>query len=222
MLFRSEVLELSINKLVRNTSRGQSSWIDSTIASPSQEVEFLIQVTNIGNTDLSNVRVWDALPVHLSYVSGSTYLDNSSTGSVLDDGIIIGTLNKNQTKEIRFKALVAASSSFGIGTTTLFNTGYAKTDNISQVSDQASVVVPRGEVKGATTIITGVSSFGFIFLAIISVFLAFFVYCSTREAKLLEILNNKGNKLFKGLIKFYFRIKFFVTVTKLRFKKVYW
>ncbi|MBU2564190.1 DUF11 domain-containing protein, partial [Patescibacteria group bacterium] len=212
---------LNISKSVRNISRGETSWINSTLASPSQEVEFLIEVTNTSHIDVTNARVWDALPAYLAYVSGSTYLDDSSTGSVLGTGLDIGTLSAGQTKKIRFKATISDIDNFGVGYTDLINTGYTSADNFSQISDTAIVRVYKpGEVKGATTVVTGANSFSLIFLALISALIAFFVYCRTREDRLLEILSENGR--FKWLIRFYFRMKFFVTVTKLRFEKVYW
>lgn len=216
-----EVSAISINKLVRNISRGESTWLDSVLASPSQEVEFSIQIVNIGNSDLRNVKVWDILPDKLSIISNSTTVDGANIGGdVTGAGLNLGTLSPGAARTIKFRAVLANEDEFGTGSIGLINTAYTKADNASQVSDTARI---GGEVKGAEFPPTGASTFVLIFLAIISALISLFLYCRAREEKLLDILNSqRTNRFIKGFIKFYFRIKFFWQVTKLRFKKIYW
>lgn len=216
---------LSISKLGYNLSKGQVNWLDSFSADPGQELEFSIQITNIGNTNLTNVKTWDTLPANLSIISGSTTIDDVSWGGdVTGAGLDLGTLGQGQAKTIKFRARVASKENFGAGSTTLINTAYTKADNVSQISDQASIIVTKsGEVKGEEFPPTGANLIGLIFLTIISALIALFIYCRVRENKLLEILNSdKTSKLRKAFARFYFRMKFFFTLKGLRYKKVYW
>lgn len=214
---------LSINKLGRNLSQGQTTWFDSLSANPGHEIEFSIQISNIGNTDLSNVKAWDTLPTYLSIISGSTTINGITWGGdVTGGGLNLGTLARNQTKTIKFRAKIASEDNFGAGSTTLFNTTYAQADNVSQVSDQASVIVTKpGEVKGAVYVSTGANLMALFVFEIISLLIAFLIYCRLRENKVLEVLNDKRtNETLKFLIKFYFKLKFLFPASVK--KKTYW
>ena len=214
---------LAISKMGRNISRGQIDWADSFIASPSEEIEFSIQVTNNGSVSLSNVKVWDVLPANISIIAGSTTIDNVSWGGdVIDAGLNLGTLNQGQTKTIKFRATLADKNKFSTGITTLVNLAYASADNTGQTSDQASVVIGKGQVLGAS-VVTGAGFIPYLFsLMIISLVIAFFVYCSTRENQILDYLGKEnGNKILKGLIKFYFKAKLVLKLATLRFKQTY-
>jgi len=217
---------LALNKFGHNVSRGQTDWLESFLASPSEEVEFSIQLTNVGDANLTNVRVWDTLPNNISLIGGTITIDGVTwSGDITGSGLSLGALNAGQTKSIRFHARLASEGNFGAGTITMVNTAYATADNISQVSDQTSVIIYRpGQVLGAATSVkTGVGSMSLIFLMLISGIVAFFLYCRVREEKLLEILNsNKGNRVYRWVIKSYFKMKFLFTVKMIRFKKVYW
>ncbi|PJE57711.1 MAG: hypothetical protein COU82_00445, partial [Candidatus Portnoybacteria bacterium CG10_big_fil_rev_8_21_14_0_10_38_18] len=217
---------LSITKLGRNLSRNQVEWQDSFFASPSEEVEFSIQVSNFGNTNLNNVKIWDTPPINTLIISGSTTINGVSWGGdVVGSGLVLWTLGQGETKTIEFKIKIASADNFGAGSTTLINMVYASADNVSQISDQASVIIYRsGQVLGAGTVKTGVNSMSLMVLIIvISCFITFFIYCRLRENKLLEILaSKKESKFYKALIRFYFKVKYLFVIRMMRFKRVYW
>jgi len=217
--------ELSINKLGRNISQDKDIPISSFSAKPNEEIEFSMQVTNIGNSDLNNVKVWDILPAHLFLVTGSITVDgNTWSGNIVAPGILLGTLKQGQSKTIKFRAKIASEDKFSPGSTTLINTAYANATNVPTISDQASVMVSKeGEVLGAATVATGGNLIALVILIVISGFIAFVVYCRVREGKLLEVLNSdKTNRIGKTLAKLYFKTKFFFTLKGLRYKKFYW
>jgi len=200
---------LNISKSGRNITKGQSDWSDSISANPQEEIEFYIQVTNSGNVNLTNVRVWDALPQNIDIISGTTTIDGVSWGGdVIGAGLNIGTLEKNRTRIIKFRARVGSQDKFNTTYTTLVNNAYALADNASQVSDQTSVIVYRaGQVLGAALVKTGANMLKMLFLAIISALIAFILYCKIREEKLLKALNNpQTNKLYRKIIETYFRL----------------
>ena len=216
---------LSISKSGHNISQKQTNWLDSFSAKPDEEAEFLIQITNTSNADLTNVKVWDILPANLLIIKDSTTIDGVSWGGdVVEGGLDLGTLRVNRVRTIKFKAKIASANKFSVGSTALINTAYVKADNVSQVSDQASVNVEKsGEVKGAAYVPTGANLIGLIILAIISCLFALLIYCRLRENKLLEVqANGKSNKISKCLARFYFRLKFAFKLKSARFKKVYW
>lgn len=135
---------LYINKLVRNITRGEGTFSDSTNAQVGDRVQFSLRVTNSGNQNLYNVYVRDALPSYLDYVYGSFKVDNTYQGygdSVINESVNIGSLYQNRTKEITFEATVRSNASG-----TLMNYGYARADNVAEVSDYAYVYL-----SGTTT-----------------------------------------------------------------------
>ena len=132
---------LSITKRVSNITRGYAEST-SVNANPSDMVEYVIRVTNTGTVNATNVIVSDTLPSNISYNAGSSTVDgNFQSDGVTSGGINIGTMSSGQVKTIRFRAQVAGTGSFGSGTVTLTNYGYARADSISQISDVAYVVV---------------------------------------------------------------------------------
>ena len=217
---------LSVIKSGRSITKNQSSLTDSFSADPGDELEFSIQVSNNGTVDLDNVKVWDNLPNNVSIISGSTNIDGISWGGdVIGAGLVLGSLPQGQAKTIKFRAKIASVDRFGSGSTTLVNAAYVSANNVSQLSDQASIIIYRpGEVLGTASYVkTGVNVISLALLMIISCFVAFIFYCRFRENKLLEILNNKkGNRFYHWLIGIYFKLKFIFTVKLMRLKKVYW
>ena len=130
---------LIISKSVRNLTSSQNSLSVSTSANPGDRVLFLIQVsTPVNSQTLTNVRVWDALPAGLTYISGSTRVDNGYTNDgLVTGGINLGTLYGNQNRSINFEATVNSN----YNSATLINYAYAAADGIPQNSAFAQVVL---------------------------------------------------------------------------------
>jgi uncharacterized repeat protein (TIGR01451 family) len=153
---------LTISKTVRNLSSGVSGWANTAYAVPSDMLMFMITVQATGNQSINNVFVRDILPSTLIYknqlvVSGSNNYNNYS-GDVTS-GINLNTILAGQTVTITYQAQVAAAQNFSYGTSTINNSatvtssgyGYNPTSN-------ASVVVTRATVLGATSISTGLTN----------------------------------------------------------------
>lgn len=212
--------DIAVTKTGHNVSEKQSSWLDSFSANPGDEVEFLIKVSNIGDTDANNVKVLDNLPAKISIIGGSTTIDGVSWGGdVIGGGLNLGTIKKGVTKTIKFRAQINSSSEFGAASTTLINSVFVTGEDVSQSSDQVSIIIHKttGEVLGAATVKTGFSYFRFLFILIISGILTMVLYCRIREEKLLEILNNgKRNGFIKLIIRLYFRIRLFFKIRMLK------
>ncbi|MDP2647910.1 MAG: hypothetical protein Q8P35_01565, partial [Candidatus Yanofskybacteria bacterium] len=124
---------LNVSKTVRNVS-SNSEEAETVSARINETVEFTIRVTNVGNTGINNVRVSDALPSGLRYSSGSTTLDGFTLGDGITSGLNIGTFSSNQSRIIRFRAVVENTNlSF------VTNIATVSGDNANTVSDTANV-----------------------------------------------------------------------------------
>lgn len=139
----NNALALTITKRVWNVTQNNGE-ADVVSAHPSDVVEFVLRVQNTGTVSATNVIISDTLPTLLTYMNGTTTLDGLTyNDGITSNGLNIGTLTTNQLRTIRFRAQVADTGSFGSGTTTLTNIGYARADNVAQVHDSASVQVTR-------------------------------------------------------------------------------
>jgi uncharacterized repeat protein (TIGR01451 family) len=119
-----------------------SGEADSVTAAPTNIVEFSLRVSALGTGTVNSVIVRDALPAGLTYVPGSTTVDNvTAADGIVSSGINIGDMAAGRTITVRFRATVAAAGFFTSGTTSLTNTGYARGTNASEVSDVAFVTV---------------------------------------------------------------------------------
>lgn len=127
-------------------------------ASPNDTVEFAVRVTANGNSSVDNVRVSDSLPAGLNFVGGSTTVDGSQRGDIVNGDLNLGTLSMGQTATIRFRTVAANENNFVFGTTTLINRAVANGDNVNTVSDVAYVNVSR--VMAVQNIQLNVSKFG--------------------------------------------------------------
>ena len=130
---------LSISKMVRNIS-SNSNEVKSANVNTSDTVEFVIRVSAPNYQTVNNVRVIDSLPYGLSYIQGSTTVDNSYwSDGIVYGGINLGSFYSGRTATIRFRATVVNQSYNN--TTTLTNIVSATGDNVSTVTDNAFVVI---------------------------------------------------------------------------------
>jgi len=214
---------LSLIKTGRDITKNQVGFTDSFFANPSDQLEFYVQVTNNGTVDVNNVRVWDNLPQNISIISGSTTIDGANWGGdITGSGLNLGTVKKGITKNIKFKAEVAAADKFTSGSINLTNNVFVEADGIFQISDKVTVAVNApGEVKGAATIKTGFDYLMVIILSLISAIVAFVIYCILREEKLLEDLKNGRNgKFYRLMINLYFRAKLILKIGTQKVKRI--
>ncbi len=209
---------MSISKLGRNISTGQTGFSDYVPASPGDVVEFSIQVANTGNTTLNNVKVWDTLPSKITYTDDTCLLDGSKVGDgVAQAGLLVGNLSIGQNKTIRFQAQIASSASFEFGSASLTNYGYANATNLPTISDSAIVTVGRGQVLGVQT---GPVD-ALVTISVISFIIAAAIYLIIKKEKeITTVLRNLGVDERK-ISRFYAGLKLRFCITKLRFKERY-
>ena len=161
---------LNVTKTVRNLTSG-SGWSNSTYANPSDTVMFMITLQANGNQNVQNVFVRDILPANLIYnnqlvvacTGGTSNYNNCNgnnynyTGSITS-GISINTIYAGQTVTITYQTQLAPAVNFTYGATTLNNNVYVTSSNASSPSANASVIVSRSGVLGASSVATGLTN----------------------------------------------------------------
>ncbi len=132
----------------------QVSVVGGGTADVGSELEYVVQVTNIGAVPATNVLVTDALPGQLSYVPGSAALNSSSAGITVaalvitaDYSSVYGGLLSNGTSVLRFHAKIVS----GAPGTTLTNTAQVTWNTPSQ-SASASASVDIGGTPGSASL----------------------------------------------------------------------
>ena len=167
---------LTVSKTVRDLSSG-SSFATSTYASPSDMLMFMITLQNLGSQDAQNVFVRDTLPANLIYanqlvISGSNngynngnynsnynYNNYNNYSGNITSGINLNTIPAGQTVTITYQAQVAGVQNFSYGTTTLTNNVSVTSSNSGYTpASNASVIVTRTAVYGASTVSTGLTN----------------------------------------------------------------
>ncbi len=145
---------LSIAKTVRNLT-ANTSEVESVNANQNETVEFVIRIMAPSNQIANNVRVTDSLPYGLTYVPGSTTIDNGySNDGITSGGLNLGSFSAGRQMTLRFRATVNQAyanysqynpyGTYGnasFASTTITNSASVVADNAPSVSDTATVLV---------------------------------------------------------------------------------
>jgi len=153
MSFEVNMPEYEVEKSVRLEGQTSNDWEQSKTVDSEQVVEYKIEFTNVGSTDLDSVIIRDDLPEYVTYVPGSTILFNSTypngknmtSDNVVTTGINIGNYAPGANAVVGFKAIVDADSELECNTNRLTNLAFAQPARLGRVSDGADVVV-EGEI----------------------------------------------------------------------------
>jgi uncharacterized repeat protein (TIGR01451 family) len=146
---------LEIEKTGRNLTDGGQTWKDSVIADPGEVIEFRIVLSNKADFTAEDVFLRDILPTGLNYLGNLTVSGSYESGSIVS-GIQIGDISPGKKRTITFQAMASSKESFNYGSNILTNFATASGGNFATVSDVATVDVRKQEIKGATTVVTGV------------------------------------------------------------------
>jgi len=153
---------LTVTETVRNLTNG-SGFASSTYAKPSDMVMYMITLQATGNQDVQNVFVRDSLPTSLIYQNQLTVArSNNASSNYLGDimsGMNLNTIPAGQTVTITYEAQVASAQNFTYGTTTLNDNVFVTSSQSGYTPESnASVVVTRSGVLGASTVSTGLTN----------------------------------------------------------------
>lgn len=141
----------TVSKQVHKT--GTTGWKETEAVNPGDNVDFLITYKNTGSTVQKDVVLKDVLPQGMTYVSGTTYVANTTNpnGLKLDaksdtattTGANIGNYAPGAAAYVKLTAKVNANDSLpACGLNTLTNKAEIQTDNGNK-SDTASVTVNK-------------------------------------------------------------------------------
>ena len=155
---------LTVAKTVRNLTTG-TSFVNSTYASPSDMLMFMITLQASGNQSVQNVVVRDTIPAGLIYnnqltvaCAGNNGNCNNYSGDIIS-GLNLNTISAGQTVTITYQAQLASAPNFSFGTTTLNNSTTVSGSQIGYTpTSSASVVVTKAGVLGASTVSTGLTN----------------------------------------------------------------
>ncbi len=135
-------LTMSLVKMGRNITRGETGERTPVLSSPGQTIEFILRVRNTSNASLTNVMLRDIVPTGITAIPGSV----RAGGVVVSDalfgaGLNLGTLAVGQEVVVIFSGRVAVATELPAGTTTLINTAQASTDTMPQLTAQLPVII---------------------------------------------------------------------------------
>jgi len=143
---------LTVEKMVRNLTRGETNWKANTSASPGDLLEFQIKVRASGKS-FYNVVVQDIIPGQTTF-EGNLRIDGSLRSGDIQTGISLGRLNAGDEKTITFQVRIKPAENFQFGTTTLFNTASVHSSDGSVSTDISKIDVTKTGVLGAATMIS--------------------------------------------------------------------
>lgn len=138
----------TIQKRVRNLSKGEIYFSKTTVAEPGERVEFEIKID--AGSGAKNLRLTDSLPEKMRIDQESLKINGSPFSGNILSGISLGDLSQGQTKTITFVAEIASKENFAFGVTNLSNMATIYWDGDS-LSDYATVQVRKAQVAGAAT-----------------------------------------------------------------------
>ena len=178
---------LAITKLARNLSAGDQTYAKVIRAKKGDVIEFYLLIFNIHSyTYANNTAVIDRLPAPLSYYINTTKIDNiANVDGIATSGLNLGVLRPGDKKIITFQAIANQDGTYY----TITNTAEAEADNVSTVSDSASITYTA--VLGASTISTGPMETG-ILVTGISILITGSTWAYVTK-------NEKGKKFLKDL-----------------------
>ena len=141
--------DFKIVKSVKKAGTNDEFTQDITV-NPGQKVEYVIGITNTGNTKLTNMRVRDELPENVRYIATTTKLVTSYGGNknlnyiTGKDSVSIGDIPVGGTAYVFFQATAPKATDSNVkecsaGKTSLRNLGLAKPIEVVQKTDDAYI-----------------------------------------------------------------------------------
>lgn len=129
---------------------GTKDWSDNVSVKSGTKVDYRLSYKNTGTTEQKNVVLKDVLPKGLSYVAGSTKIQNANnpSGKTIEDGINAGGVNIGNYAPGANAFLVFTATVDAKTCDILINTAAAETNNGNK-QDTAKVTIPGENCKVA-------------------------------------------------------------------------
>jgi hypothetical protein len=143
---------LQVTKATRNVTLGQIAYSSTIQAQGLDVLEFEIRVRNLTGSPVT-ITLRDIFPQELYYVNGSTFIDNVQVADgIISSGVSLATLNLNEERVIRFRAVVFS----GVPYRTITNQAQAVSNGgVIQTGYATITIQNRGTVLGVSEIPTG-------------------------------------------------------------------
>lgn len=143
----SQVLSMTLTKMGRNLTRGQSGEYSSVNASPDENIEFVLHIRNVSSSTLTNVMIRDIVPQGITYQGGTARLNGQLLSDALvGSGVNIGSLAVGQEAVITLIGHVASAGNLPAGTTTLINTAQASADSVPTLTAQLPIIITNSNI----------------------------------------------------------------------------
>jgi uncharacterized repeat protein (TIGR01451 family) len=140
-------LSMSLVKMGRNITRGQTGEYSPVYSSPAQTIEFVLRVRNTSNAPLDNVVLRDILPSSITFVPGTVRIGGApGNDALVSGGLSLGALAVGQEFVVTFQARVAVAAQLPAGTTTLINTVTATATGVGALSAQLPIIIANEAV----------------------------------------------------------------------------
>lgn len=141
---------VSVQKFVRHAGQTSADWKASTNAKPGDDLEYLIEFKNEGNTRLNNVVVGDNLPKYNVYVNGSTNLRNGAnpngikitSDNITKGGIDVGHYMPGAVGYVWFKVKIDPVTAFEkCGQYDVRNVAVVRPEGMNEFYNTAQVLI---------------------------------------------------------------------------------
>jgi uncharacterized repeat protein (TIGR01451 family) len=100
----------TVTKSVRNTTTGGADSSAATVM-VGQTLAFTVRIVNTGTVPITGLTVRDELPLGMSYISGSTRVEDQAVplNTITTSGLVLGTLNAGDPVTVQWSAVADQS-----------------------------------------------------------------------------------------------------------------
>ncbi|HRY60462.1 MAG TPA: hypothetical protein P5096_03710 [Patescibacteria group bacterium] len=185
---------LFVNATAYNSTAAKSIGFNNVVsANRGDVIKFHVDFANVGNAELANVKLTNALPKNMEFVAGSVKVvlsgnTTSTADSSFSNGISLGDLSVGATGYYEFSAKVKSDTPSNISQLTYSANGTA--DGITSVSSLVTINLGGGAV---TTLPSSGTSETVLALILLAAFISIASYIYMKESgnldKALKVIN---------------------------------
>ena len=141
---------VAVNVYVRHPGGGAEDWRELVVLRPGQRVEILVRFKNLSSETLRDVVVGDNLPSYISYVRGSTRLQNGAhpsgltltSDNITRGGVNVGNYAPGSVGYVLLRARADPVEVYEkVGTYELANVGIVRPARFNEFYNSAKILV---------------------------------------------------------------------------------